>query len=338
MNKTNGHTKSITETTPPPPPKRRRSKIFQILHPTKSERTLHRTKSRHRRSASTSTHKLKYSTHRARANSSSSKSQFDKLKSIISGLFPKKSVRTKPKKHKKKKNVKRRARKERSRSFSFRRKKKPKPVQTRCTDTIPSKSSAKPLRGHHQRTISCHINIPSSSMDYISETEEYKDKQIQNISPNTMNKLLGDIMEEEDPASETEEYKDNLSDYIARDKPPLAPRSSSFMRSFEKRPEYITYYPPASLQDVFNNITVDEEERSVMVEKKDGMKQRISAVDELFELASMTLDYSNFYGYEDVHMDQNDEYELNEASAQLDVSILSSFADDHEYDETLSWK
>jgi len=82
------------------------------------------------------------------------------------------------------------------------------------------------------------------------------------------------------------------------------------MRSFERRPEYNVYYPPASLQGIFSGFTCDnaEQEPSVTtstdLSAKEGEgdgpcdgRPRVCSVDELFELASQTLDYSNFYGY-----------------------------------------
>jgi len=160
--------------------------------------------------------------------------------------------------------------------------------------------------------------------------------------------------------SETEEYKDEDEIADLPNKPALRPKSSSFMRAYEKRPEYTTYYAPASLMHVFNNIPMDEQPQSLPLEMRLSMEQRQSSVDQLFETASngAPMDYGNFYGYHDhdtsefdTSQDQeakliiqsmraqpppqhDDEYVLNEPNTDVSTnSVLSSLPDDEEYDE-----
>lgn len=68
-------------------------------------------------------------------------------------------------------------------------------------------------------------------------------------------------------------------------------------------------------------VTVDDEERSVTVETKGGMKQRLDSVDQLFELATRAnMDYGAFYG----HQNSNN-YAANELGLQsLSNKIMNS--------------
>jgi len=103
----------------------------------------------------------------------------------------------------------------------------------------------------------------------------------------------------------TDEHKDTLFEMLPLQtrvqSPLMAVKRSSMMRSFERRPEYNVYYPPASLQEILKRITCDHAGPSSPTSKEgEGDEQQrdcVCSVDELFELASVTLDYSNFYGY-----------------------------------------
>eukprot|EP01084_Bolivina_argentea_P249922 418536_1 len=329
---------------------RRKSKIFHLFQsspsnlqeqqslPTTVQTTNIKRRNKHHRSQSTI-------------------SQFNRLKSVISNLFPKKSIQIKPKRrnsHFKRKPKPKRKRsyspnpnpntskskshktiikrkKQRSKSFTFRRKKKNKKNTNKKIVPNPTKTNNeyfenKRIYCQHKKTNSCQINM--SLCDWIHEEEEetIMDKPSNTISihptlSSTNNILLNDIIEEDidiDIDIDIDGYisDDDISEEYKgfNDMPFNKPRllgGPKSMRSFEKRPEYITYYPPASLMDVFSNITVDEEERSVTVETKNGIKTRIDAVDQLFELASMTLDYSKFYGYTPDYEHENINININ---------------------------
>eukprot|EP01083_Nonionella_stella_P019474 54095_1 len=265
---------------------RRKSKIYNLFHHKSIQRSRAPKKRRRRRRRRRKSHR-----------SASTISQFDKLKSLISNLFPKKTVRVKPKKRNKKR---------RRNSFTFRKKKKKKQLQLK-------------------QTHSCHLDM--KSRPWRSEHNEYKSFKPKTNQPRTPTDVSISI-------SETEEYKEySLEDETPRVKPrlSLATKSASCMKSFEKRPEYVTYYPPDSLMEAFNNmsiVTVNEQYEEEDISDIIAVKTRHDEVDQIFELASRTLDYCNFYGYSSDN--RSGESELNESS-------LCSFID-VEYLDTLSWK
>ena len=242
-----------------------------------------------------------------RGSSENSGSQFEKLKSIISGLFPKKSDTTKPKKRR------RRKKQGRSRSFSIRKnnqdntnknkrkksKKKSKSKKSRKSNTdfqldpnTSNKKRKKKKRANSENNMLSIVNTAAWMDDFNEESalememerelerkiemeleaevgqESPFQSEVRKIKRDTMNDLitkavLDEIVEvDEDDVdfslSETEEYKDDFHDAngLPLVRPALAPKSSSCMRTFEKRPEYTTYYPPASLMEVFNNSLV----------------------------------------------------------------------------------
>ena len=324
-----------------PKPKRNkysknRVKIFNIFSSPQSEPpplppvqrsapvTLDRNKTKKRRSFSIS--RSRQNKVEAKSNSTSNLKgrhirRESKFKSILSNIFPKKTVN---------KNKKR----SRTISFSLRKNKKKKDSITNSNEESlndseysktpklsrgnkkrkQGKSSEnintninkkgnhkKGKKGKHKKHHSCNnINMLDvvENMDWMDkfdedgidigsdieyEPSEFNDEEVnrrrahyrqespfqsevRRIKQDMMKSLLDEIGEEEEAKgiqkidhelsiSETEEYKDDFHDSNqASFRKRLAPKSSSFrMRSFEKRPEYTTYYPPASLMEVFSN-------------------------------------------------------------------------------------